>query len=179
MQQHRRTYTCWVIRNKYNGVELDSCIKNRNIKSCIEDYAKSIRFENYIVKDCATNMCLWELWGPQTLDRSNLEDGLAVNWLLILFSWKKNNFIPMKEGINAGMQRANERRKEYFLLKTSGSRWMRMQRWSSWTSICSMLFTVYSTGGFYRKPYFTLVLKIHTKTSVNQDYSNLFMNCIL
>ncbi len=61
-------------------------------------------------------MCFWELWGPQPLDRSNLEDGLAVNWLLIIFSWK-NNFIQMKEGMNAGMQRANERRKEYFLLK--------------------------------------------------------------
>jgi hypothetical protein len=33
---------------------------------------------------------------------------------------------------------------------------------------CSMLFTVLSTGGFYRKPYSTAVLKIHTKNPRNK-----------
>ncbi len=52
---------------------------------------------------------------------------------------------------------------------------VRILRWNSWTWIwqkiqvfCSMLFTVSSDGGFYRKPYSTLVLKLHTKKSAKQ-----------
>jgi hypothetical protein len=57
-------------------------------------------------------------------------------------------------------------------------------RWNSWTSIwqkdrvfSSMLFTVPSTGGFYRRPYSTF--KIHTKKSVKRDNSSLFLKSIL
>ncbi len=41
------------------------------------------------------------------------------------------------------------------------------------------IFTVYSTGGFYRKPYSTEVLKLHTIKSAKQENSSLFMNSIL
>jgi hypothetical protein len=45
-------------------------------------------------------------------------------------------------------------------------------------SLCSMLFTVFSTGIFERKPYSSLVLKILTKISAKQENSSLFMNSI-
>jgi hypothetical protein len=41
-----------------------------------------------------------------------------------------------------------------------------------------MLFTVSSSGGFYRKPYSTPVLKIKKKIAKQED-SSLFMNSIL
>ncbi len=44
---------------------------------------------------------------------------------------------------------------------------------------CSMLLTVPFTGGFYRKPYSTLVLNIHTKNPKKQENSSLFINRIL
>jgi hypothetical protein len=42
-----------------------------------------------------------------------------------------------------------------------------------------MLFKVPSIGGFYRKPFFTLVLKIHTKKSAKQENSSLIMSSLL
>jgi hypothetical protein len=42
-----------------------------------------------------------------------------------------------------------------------------------------MLFTVHSTGGFSRKPYSSLVLKILTKKYAKQENASLFMNSIL
>jgi hypothetical protein len=43
---------------------------------------------------------------------------------------------------------------------------------------CSMLFTVLSTRGLYRKPNSTLVLKLHKK-SAKQENTSLFMNSML
>ncbi len=42
-----------------------------------------------------------------------------------------------------------------------------------------MLFTVYSTGWFYRKPYSTVVLKLHTIKFAKKENSSLFMNSVL
>jgi hypothetical protein len=42
--------------------------------------------------------------------------------------------------------------------------------------INSILFTVPSTGGFERKPFSSLVLKILTKKYPKQENSSLFMN---
>jgi hypothetical protein len=42
-----------------------------------------------------------------------------------------------------------------------------------------MLFTVYSTGGFYRKPYSNVVLKLRTIKSAKKENSSLFMNSVL
>ncbi len=59
-------------------------------------------------------------------------------------------------------------------------------KWNSWTSICqktrvfcSMLFTVPSTCGFYRKPYTSLVLKIHAKNLRNKKTKVCSMKTIL
>jgi hypothetical protein len=57
------------------------------------------------------------------------------------------------------------------------------QRWNSWTwswqktrVFCNMLFTVPSTGGFYRKPYSTLVLKFmrrNPRNKITRVYSSI------
>ncbi len=43
----------------------------------------------------------------------------------------------------------------------------------------SMLFTVSSTGGFYRKPYSTVDLKLQTIKSAKKENSSPFMNSVL
>jgi hypothetical protein len=45
-------------------------------------------------------------------------------------------------------------------------------------SLFPMLFTIHSTGGFYRKPYSSLVLKIVSNKSAKQKNSTLLMNII-
>jgi hypothetical protein len=41
--------------------------------------------------------------------------------------------------------------------------------WTKDLSFCSMLYTVSSTGGFYRKPYSSLVLKLHKKCAKQKN----------
>jgi hypothetical protein len=41
-----------------------------------------------------------------------------------------------------------------------------------------MLFTVPSNGGFYRKPYSTMVLKMHTKKSAKKENLSINMNSL-
>ncbi len=51
------------------------------------------------------------------------------------------------------------------LVQSSNSRtW----NWQETRIFCSMLFIVFSTGEFYRKPYSTLVIKLHTKNPRNK-----------
>jgi hypothetical protein len=42
------------------------------------------------------------------------------------------------------------------------------------SSLCSMQFTVSSTGGFYRKLYYTPDLKLRTEKSAKKNNSSLF-----
>ncbi len=51
--------------------------------------------------------------------------------------------------------------------------------WQRIRVFCSMLFTVSSTGGFYRKPYSTLVYNSMQKKFPNEGNSSLFMNSFL
>ncbi len=54
----------------------------------------------------------------------------------------------------------------FFFLKGPG------HKFNNTGVFCSMLFTVSSSGRFYRKPYSTMVLKLHTKKPAQQENLN-------
>jgi hypothetical protein len=73
----------------------------------------------------------------------------------------------------------NHKRKFYLLKDTSPKMEFLYISLTNTRVFCSMIFTVPSTGGFYIKPYPTVILKIHTKIICEQENWSFSMNSIL
>ncbi len=94
--------------------------------------------------------------------------------VILLPVWQAEAFSILPNGGGGGGRRLQKRRQQKTRHEILGHQLdKKLEFW------LHAIHSLYTTGGFYRKPYSTLVLKIHAKKTAKQENLSLFMKSIL